>query len=206
VTVFEGSTKGGGMLRYGIPSYRLPDEVLDAEIQAITDLGVELRTGVQVGRDVTMEDLRRDYQAVYLGIGAQKGVNLGLKGEDAPNVFSGVDFLRRVRLGEKIDVGDRSSSSAAEHRDRRRSHSRRLGAHVTLVYWRTRKEMPAIEHEITEAEHEGVVYEFSAPLEVVVKGRAVALKSGAWSLAARRQRAPPPVPVADRSTRSPARQ
>ncbi len=179
VTVFEGAVKAGGMLRYGIPSYRLPDEVLDAEIQAILDLGVELRTNVQIGRDVMMEDLRRDYQAVYLAIGAQKGVNLGLKGEDAPNCFSGVDFLQRVRVGENIDVGDRVIVIGGGNTaiDAART-SRRLGAHVTLLYRRTRKEMPAIEHEITEAEHEGVVYEFlSAPLEIVVKdGRAVAVK------------------------------
>ena len=179
VTVFEGAPKAGGMLRYGIPSYRLPDEVLDAEIQAILDLGVELRTGVQVGRDVAMDDLRRDYQAVYLAIGAQKGVNLGLPGEDAPNCFSGVDFLHRVRVGEKIDVGDKVIVIGGGNTaiDAART-SRRLGAHVTLLYRRTRKEMPAIEHEITEAEHEGVAYEFlSAPLEVVVKdGRAVAVK------------------------------
>ena len=179
VTVFEGAAKGGGMLRYGIPSYRLPDDVLDAEIQAILDLGVELRLGVQVGRDVAMEDLRRDYQAVYLAIGAQKGVNLGLKGEDAPNCFSGVDFLQRVRVGEKIDVGDKVIVIGGGNTaiDAART-SRRLGAHVTLLYRRTRKEMPAIEHEITEAEHEGVAYEFlSAPLEIVVKdGRAVAVK------------------------------
>jgi NADPH-dependent glutamate synthase beta subunit-like oxidoreductase len=179
VTVFEGFSQAGGMLRFGIPSYRLPEDVLDAEIQAILDLGVELRTGVQVGRDVAMEDLRRDYQAVYLAIGAQKGVNLGLTGEDAPNCFSGVDFLHRVTVGEKIDVGDKVIVIGGGNTaiDAART-SRRLGAHVTLLYRRTRKEMPAIEHEITEAEHEGVAYEFlSAPLEVVVKdGRAVAVK------------------------------
>ena len=179
VTVFEGFSKAGGMLRFGIPSYRLPEDVLDAEIQAILDLGVELRTNIQVGRDVSMADLRRDYQAVYLAIGAQKGVNLGLKGEDAPNCFSGVDFLHRVTVGEKIEVGDKVIVIGGGNTaiDAART-SRRLGAHVTLLYRRTRKEMPAIEHEITEAEHEGVVYEFlSAPLEVVVKdGRAVAVK------------------------------
>jgi formate dehydrogenase major subunit len=179
VTVFEGFSQAGGMLRFGIPSYRLPEDVLDAEIQAILDLGVELRTNVQVGRDVAMDDLRRDYQAVYLAIGAQKGVNLGLAGEDAPNCFSGVDFLHRVTVGEKIDVGDRVIVIGGGNTaiDAART-SRRLGAHVTLLYRRTRKEMPAIEHEITEAEHEGVAYEFlSAPLEVVVQdGRAVAVK------------------------------
>jgi formate dehydrogenase major subunit len=179
VTVFEGFSKAGGMLRFGIPSYRLPEEVIDAEIQAILDLGVELRTGVQIGKDVTMEQLRKDYQAVYLAIGAQKGVNLGLAGEDAPNCFSGVDFLHRVTIGEKIDVGDKVIVIGGGNTaiDAART-SRRLGAHVTLVYRRTRKEMPAIEHEITEAEHEGVAYEFlSAPLSVVVEnGRAVGVK------------------------------
>ena len=179
VTVFEGNAKVGGMLRYGIPSYRLPEEVIDAEFGKILDLGVELRTGVQVGKDVTLDELARDYQAVYLGIGAQKGVNLGIPGEDAPNCFSGVDFLQRITVGEKIEVGDKVIVIGGGNTaiDAART-SRRLGAHVTLLYRRTRKEMPAIEHEITEAEHEGVAYEFlAAPLEVVVEGgRAVGVK------------------------------
>jgi NADPH-dependent glutamate synthase beta subunit-like oxidoreductase/Pyruvate/2-oxoacid:ferredoxin oxidoreductase delta subunit len=200
VTVFEGAAKVGGMLRYGIPSYRLPEEVIDAEFGKILDLGVELRTNVQVGRDVTLEELRSQYQAVYLAIGAQKGVNLGIPGEDAPNCFSGVDFLQRITVGEKIEVGDKVIVIGGGNTaiDAART-SRRLGAHVTLVYRRTRKEMPAIEHEIHEAEHEGVVYEFlSAPLAVVVEnGRAVGVKCQRMELgepdASGRRR---PVPVA----------
>ena len=100
VTIFEGFPKPGGMLRYGIPTYRLPREVLDAEIQRIVDLGVELKCNCMVGKDVPLEQLRQEYQAVFVGIGAQKGIKLKVPGEDAPNVFSGTDFLNAVNRGE----------------------------------------------------------------------------------------------------------
>jgi NADPH-dependent glutamate synthase beta subunit-like oxidoreductase len=107
VTVFEALNEPGGMLRYGIPKFRLPREVLDAEIGRILDLGVELKCNCAVGKDISIEQLRQEYAAVFVGIGAQKGTRLNLAGEDAPNVLSGIGFLKRVHRGEKVDVGNR---------------------------------------------------------------------------------------------------
>lgn len=212
VTIFESYDKPGGMLRYGIPSYRLPKDILDAEIQKILDLGVELRLGVRVGEDVSFEDIQRGFDAVYLAIGAHKGANLKVPGEeDAANVFSAASYLNRVNSGAEVDVGNKvvvvgggdsaidaaraslrqamaaagedqqvSTESAQAALDSARV-SKRMGANgveSTILYRRTRDEMPAIASEIEEAEKEGVRLEFlAAPVEVVVKdGRAAALK------------------------------
>jgi len=107
VTVFEAFEKAGGMLRYGIPTYRLPDDILDGEIKKITDLGVDLKTGVRIGQDVTMEQLRSDYQAVYIGIGAHMGWELGVPGEDATNVMTGAAYLHLVNKGTPPEIATR---------------------------------------------------------------------------------------------------
>jgi NADPH-dependent glutamate synthase beta subunit-like oxidoreductase/Pyruvate/2-oxoacid:ferredoxin oxidoreductase delta subunit len=179
VTVFEAFGKAGGMLRYGIPRYRLPADVLDAEIQRIADLGVEIRCNTAVGKDVTLEQLRKDYKAVFVGIGAHKGLKLGVAGEDAPNVFTGTAFLNHVNSGERVEVGDKvivigggdTAIDAARV-------SKRLGADVTLLYRRTRAEMPAIKPEIEGALEEGVTIEFlAAPVEILQQdGRAVGMR------------------------------
>ncbi len=179
VTVFEAFAKPGGMLRYGIPRYRLPADVLDAEIQRIADLGVEVWCNTAVGRDVKLEQLRADYQAVFVGIGAHKGLQLGVPGEDAPNVFTGTAFLNHVNSGEPAELGDRvivigggdTAIDAARV-------SKRLGAEVTLIYRRTRAEMPAIKPEIEGALEEGVQIEFlAAPVEILQHdGRAVGMR------------------------------
>ena len=179
VTIFEGFPKPGGMLRYGIPTYRLPREVLDAEIQRILDLGVELKCSCIVGKDVSLEQLRKDYQAVFVGIGAQKGIKLKVPGEDAPNVFSGTDFLNAVNRGEPPVIGGKvivvgggdTAIDAARV-------SKRLGAEVTLLYRRTRSEMPAVKSEIEGALEEGVHIEFlAAPVEILQQdGRAVGMR------------------------------
>ncbi len=172
VTVFEAFPKPGGMLRYGIPEYRLPREVLDAEIQRILDLGVDLQCNTSIGRDISMEDLRKEYSVIFVGIGAHKGLPLRIPGEEAENVYTGADFLHRVNSGEQIDVGDKvivigggdSAIDAARV-------SKRLGADVTILYRRTVKEMPAIEHEIEEAQKENINMEFlAAPVEFLMDG------------------------------------
>lgn len=163
VTVYEATDKAGGMLLWGIPRYRLPGEVLEKEIQRILDLGVELKLNTRIGSDIKVEQLQSDYDAVFLGIGAHKGKKLGVEGEDADNVFSGVEFLNRIHHGQKIDVGDNvivvgggdTAIDAARI-------CRRLGATTTIVYRRTIKEMPAIEDEITEAQNEGIKLEYLA--------------------------------------------
>ncbi len=180
VTVFEAFPRAGGMLRYGIPEYRLPREVLDAEIQRILDVGVELKCNCAVGKDISLERLRQDYAAVFAGIGAQKGIKLKVPGEDAPNVFSGTEFLNLVNCGEKVGVGNQAIVIGGGDTaiDAARV-SQRLGATVTLLYRRTRNEMPAIGSEIEGALEEGVKIEFlAAPLEILRQnGRAVGVRS-----------------------------
>jgi NADPH-dependent glutamate synthase beta subunit-like oxidoreductase len=200
VTIYEAFPKAGGMLRYGIPSYRLPRQVLDAEIDRILRLGIQLRTNTSVGKDVSLEQIRAGHDAIFVGIGAHQGAQLGCPGEDASNVLSGVEFLRiansgnAVQLGEKVIVvggGDTAIDAARV--------ALRLGAQVTLLYRRTRKEMPAIEEEIVGAEEEGVSFRFlAAPIEVVKEnGRAIAVRCQEMELGepdeSGRQR---PVPVA----------
>lgn len=180
VTIFEAFPQAGGMLRYGIPKYRLPREVLDAEITRILDLGVELKCGCMIGRDISVEELRKQYQAVFVGIGAQKSLKLRIPGEEAPNVFGGTEFLNLANRGEKVEIGNKvivigggdTAIDAARV-------SKRLGADVTILYRRTRAEMPAAEAEIEGAIEEGIDIQFlAAPLEVLQKdGRAVALRS-----------------------------
>ncbi|MGB8494382.1 MAG: NAD(P)-binding protein [Candidatus Acidiferrum sp.] len=180
VTVFEAFPHPGGMLRYGIPKYRLPREVLDAEITRILELGVELKCDCMVGRDISLNEVHQQYQAVFVGIGAQKGIKLKVPGEDAPNVFSGTQFLNLVNRGEKVAVGNRvivigggdTAIDAARV-------SKWLGAEVILLYRRTRAEMPAVKSEIEGALEEGVTIEFlAAPLEILQKnGRAVGMRS-----------------------------
>jgi NADPH-dependent glutamate synthase beta subunit-like oxidoreductase len=168
VKVFEAMETAGGMLRWGIPGYRLPDDVLDAEIDAILNTGVEIEYGVKVGKDVSLEQLKADYDAVYIALGAQQGISLGVDGEDAPNVFSGVDFLNRFHHGERLDLGTDVVAIVVGGGDTAIDAARickRLGANVTVLYRRTRAEMPAIEEEIDEAIAEGIDIQFlSAPV------------------------------------------
>ncbi len=107
VTIFEAFDKPGGMLRYGIPPYRLPKDVLDGEIQNILDLGVTLKCNTKVGVDVPLEDIRRDFDAVYFAGGSHKGANMGVPGEESANIFTAASFLNRVNTGAKVEIGDR---------------------------------------------------------------------------------------------------
>ncbi|HUB77461.1 MAG TPA: NAD(P)-binding protein [Bryobacteraceae bacterium] len=171
VTIFEAFSQPGGMLRYGIPKYRLPRNVLDAEIQRILDLGVNLETGAVIGKTISLEQLRGEYAAVFVGIGAHRGLKLRIPGDDAPNVLTGTEFLNRANSGEAVAVGRKvlvvgggdTAIDAARV-------SKRLGADVTILYRRTRAEMPAIKPEIDGAIEEGIRIEFlAAPTEVLVK-------------------------------------
>lgn len=224
VTVFEAFEKAGGMLRYGIPSYRLPDEVLDGEYQKILDLGVELRCNTRVGRDISYQELRDQYDAVFVGIGAHKGSVMKLEGEDSANVFTAASFLNRVNSGAKVDIGSRvvvvgggdsamdaarvslrlqetlekaeksgnqeAFDKAREAIDAKDQHDeevfsvektsidsartvRRMteGAQVTILYRRTKDEMPAIAKDVVEAENEGIHFELlTTPVGIVTEG------------------------------------
>lgn len=164
VQIFEAGPVAGGMLRVGIPLYRLPREVLDAEIANILEMnGIDIAYNTRIGAGLSLADLRRDFDAVYVAVGAQTGNRLDLEGDDLPGVYAGVDFLRQVHAGDLSDAGRRvivigggnASVDAARV-------SRRLGADATIVYRRTRTEMPAIPEEIREAEQEGVSLEYLA--------------------------------------------
>ena len=180
VTVFEKEQILGGMLTMGIPSFRLDRAVVNAEIDVLRELGVQFRTGVAVGRDVTLDQLRSEgFKAFYLGIGASKGAGLGCPGEELGGVYTGIDFLRRVNQGEKPELGSDVAVIGGGNVaiDVARS-ALRLGAeNVTIIYRRGRDEMPAADDEIAEAEEEGVKFRFLAsPVEILGDGKCESLK------------------------------
>ncbi len=169
-TIYEALPELGGMLRYGIPEYRLPKEVLDKEINWITNLGVDVHLGTKLGRDFSIDDLfTRGFKSVFVGLGAQVGKPMQVENEDVAGVLSGVEFLQQVQLktnppvrGRVVVVGGGNTAIDAART------SLRLGAdEVVLLYRRTRNEMPANMVEIEAAEHEGVRMEFlAAPVRV----------------------------------------
>ena len=172
-TIFEALPEAGGMLRVGIPEHRLPRKILDQEIEVITNLGVEIRTNTPLGPDLTVEDLfKQGFKAVYLAIGAHRGIELGIPGEQARGVRQGVDFLRELNLSGKAWVGKKLGIIGGGNVaiDVARS-AVRLGADaVSIIYRRTRAEMPAWEEEIQAAEEEGVKITYlSAPQEVLTE-------------------------------------
>ena len=158
------------MLRVGIPDYRLPKDILDQEINNILRLGVELKTDTALGRDFTLDELQEEgYKAIFLGIGCHVGKPLGIDNEDADGVIQGVEFLRRQNLGDSLTVGKRlavigGGNVAIDVA----CTARRLGSEVTIVYRRSREEMPAFAHEIEQAMCEGVeIVYLAAPLKAV---------------------------------------
>jgi heterodisulfide reductase subunit A-like polyferredoxin len=169
-TLLEALPQAGGMLRVGIPDYRLPKDILDREIGNILRLGVELKTNTALGRDFTVDGLLEEgYKAVFLGIGCHVGKPLGIPGEDAEGVIQGVEFLRRANLKEPLTVGKRlavigGGNVAIDVA----CTARRLGSEVTIVYRRSREEMPAFAHEVEQATCEGVEIVFlAAPVRTV---------------------------------------
>ncbi len=168
VDVYDAHEAPGGMLRYGIPAYRLPHAVIDAEVEIIGRLGVEFHYGRMMGRDFALQDLQASHDAVFLALGAQESSSMMVEGEDLPGVLSAVDFLGAVARGQRVDVGSRvmvvgGGNSAI---DAART-AVRLGADVEILYRRTRAEMPAWEHEIAEAEADGVKLRIlAAPVKI----------------------------------------
>jgi len=159
VTVFEKQNKLGGMLTLGIPSFRLGKEVVNAEIDVLKELGVEFKTGVEVGKDVTLNGLRElGYKAFYVAIGAQAGRNLGLEGEDAEGVMTGVEFLRKVNLGEDLKTEGKviviGGGNVAI--DVARTAERIGASEIDMYCLESREEMPALDEEIEEALSEGI--------------------------------------------------
>ena len=171
VTVFDRNPVPGGMLTLGIPSFRLEKDVLNAEIDILREMGVEFRCGVEVGKDVTIEQLRaQGYKGFYVAIGAQKSAKLRIPGEELTGVYGGVDFLRAVNLGQETNIGKRCAVIGGGNvaMDVCRS-AVRLGADETYVlYRRSEAELPADPEEVKEAMEEGVQFRFlTAPVEIL---------------------------------------
>ncbi|MHB8160180.1 MAG: NAD(P)-binding protein [Thermoleophilia bacterium] len=175
VTVFDAEPKPGGLLHSVIPRYRLPLEILEAEIASIVSLGMDIQMSTRLGTDVELEDLRADYDAVYVALGSGEGMPLGIEGEDQPGVISAMDFLRSANSGEFHPPGGQAlvigGGNAAIDAAR---VARRLGMEVALAYRRARFDMPAIAGETREAEQEGVRLEFQQMPEAIVAGDAAA--------------------------------
>ena len=181
VTVFEKNPVPGGMLTLGIPNFRLEKDVVNAEIDVLREMGVEFKCGVEVGKDVTIDELRaQGYKGFFLGIGAQKSSALRIPGEELEGVFGGVEFMREVNLGNKPAIGDKVAVIGGGNvaMDVCRT-AVRLGAKETyVVYRRSEDEMPADKMEVAEAKEEGVKFLFlNAPAEIIGEdGKVKALK------------------------------
>lgn len=189
VTVFDRNPAPGGMLTLGIPSFRLEKDVVNAEIEVLREMGVTFKCGVEVGRDVTIQQLRDEgYQGFYVAIGAQKSAPIGVPGEELAGVFGGVDFLREVNLGGKPVIGKKCAVIGGGNvaMDVCRT-AIRLGAKETyIVYRRSEAEMPADPEEVAEAMAEGVQFRYlNAPAEIVGRdGRVTGLKVEVMELGA----------------------
>jgi NADPH-dependent glutamate synthase beta subunit-like oxidoreductase len=177
VTLFEARKELGGVMRWGIPAYRLPKQVLKKEIQRVLRLGVKAKTGVRVGIDIPFEKLE-GFDAVFLSPGAQESARLGIEGEGLKQILKGGDFLDRINSNGKVAPGKEIIVIGGGNTamDVARS-ALRLGSRVTVAYRRTRREMPAIEDEIRDAEEEGAGFEFLAqPAKItLLKSRKVSV-------------------------------
>jgi len=202
VTIFEAMAEAGGWLRYGIPEYRLPRDILKAEIDIIEKLGVEIRYGMRLGVEVQLEELRTDYDAVFIAIGTQRSTKLGIPGEDLPGVFSGGDFLKEINAGRTVDFGQRVAVIGGGNvaMDVARTSLRQGAKEVHVLYRRSREEMPAADEEIEEAEEEGIHFHYlTAPIAAldgasgrIAEVRCIRMELGEPDASGRRR----PIPVA----------
>ena len=168
VTIYDQQPKMGGMLRYGIPEYRLPKAVLDREISIIADAGVQMKNSVRLGRDIDFDELRDANDAVLLALGAWKSMSMRVPGEELDGVYGGIDFLEHLGLGERPTIGKRVAVCGGGNTamDCCRTAVRLGAEEVYVVYRRTRNEMPAADVEIEEAIEEGVTFKFlTNPIE-----------------------------------------
>jgi len=173
VTVFEKQKALGGMLTLGIPSFRLEKDVVNAEIDILKEIGVEFKTGVEVGKDISLNDLRKQgYEAFYIAIGAQNGRKLGIEGEDADDVMTGVDFLRSVNLGEDVKLHGTTVVIGGGNVaiDVARTAVRVGSSQVDMYCLESRDEMPSLDEEIDEALSEGITINNSwGPKRILVE-------------------------------------
>lgn len=180
VTIFEALSEPGGMLRVGIPSYRLSKDLLDAEIAYLQRQGVEIRTATSIGKDLAMNDLtQKGYKAVFIATGAHKSRRLHIEGEELSGVFHALDLLGRINLGEKVELGNRvvviGGGNVAVDVART---SLRLGSKkAVILYRRSREEMPANPWEVKEAEKEGVEIQFLlTPKRILGEGKVTGIE------------------------------
>ncbi|AGL01481.1 NAD(P)-binding protein [Desulfoscipio gibsoniae] len=202
VTIFEALPVTGGMLRVGIPEYRLPKQLVELEINLLEKMGVQFKTNTPLGPQLTIDDLmNQGYKAVFLAIGAHKGVSLNIPGEDLSGVIPGVDFLRKVNLGEQVPLGQKVAVIGGGNTamDAARTALRCGAQEVTIVYRRSEAEITAAEEEIEEAKEEGIIFKMmTSPVAVhgqdgkAIKLECVENKLGEPDESGRRR----PVPVA----------
>lgn len=169
VTIFESMPHFGGMLRYGIPQYRLPKEVVDGEVAQMEKMGIVLKPNTHIGKDISFEEIRKSFDAVALGVGAWVSTGTGCPGEDADGVIGGIDFLRKVVKKEEVELGDIVAVVGGGNTAMDACRTAvRLGKTVYNIYRRTKDEMPADRIEIEEAEEEGVIFKnLTNPLEII---------------------------------------
>ncbi|WP_132246571.1 molybdopterin-dependent oxidoreductase [Marinisporobacter balticus] len=200
VTIYETMPKLGGMLRYGIPQYRLPKEILDKEIAIIEKMGVKMIPNMKIGKDISFNHIRKSYDAVYVSIGAWTSTALNCPGEELDGVYGGIHFLRKVATNEPIQIGNRVAIVGGGNTamDACRTAVRLGAKEVYNVYRRTQAEMPAEEIEIVEAEEEGVIFKtLTNPIEIIgedgkaVKIRLQKMKQGEPDVSGRRR----PIPI-----------
>ncbi|MGW8160970.1 MAG: NAD(P)-dependent oxidoreductase [Desulfobulbales bacterium] len=202
-TIFESLPVFGGMLTVGIPAYRLPRDIINAEFEALVNCGVKIVNNVTIGKDKSLQDLKEEgYDAVFIGIGAHASRKLGIEGEDLEGVMHGVDYLRRVNLGETLNLGENvvvvGGGNVAI--DVARTALRTGSDKVFILYRRTKKEMPASQAEIHHLEEEGVKIEFlAAPVKIhgqngkLTKIECIRMELGECDASGRCR----PVPIAD---------
>lgn len=200
VTIYDKMPKMGGMLRYGIPEYRLPKAVLDKEIEQIKALGVVFVNDCELGKDITLGDIRAKHDAVLIANGAWKSSSIRCPGEELNGVFGGIDFLREIATGGKPAIGEKCAVVGGGNTamDACRSAVRLGAKEVSVIYRRTRAEMPAEDVEIAEAEEEGVIFRFlTNPAEILGEnGRVTGVKLQVMQLGEpdeRGRRSPVPV-------------
>ncbi|MEW6214810.1 MAG: FAD-dependent oxidoreductase [Nitrospirota bacterium] len=199
VTVFEAQNVLGGMLSEGIPDYRLPKDVVKEEVDSILSLGIEVKTGLSLGRDFSIEGLLKDYQAVFLAVGSQKSLFPRCKGVGLSGIITAVEFLKQVSRGQRPFLGERVVVVGGGHTaiDAARTCLRMGSSEVTIIYRRTLDEMPAGRAEVEDAEKEGVKIRYlAAPVEFsgngnVQKVRCIEMRLGELDESGRRR----PVPV-----------
>lgn len=180
VTIFEGEEKLGGMLRYGIPEYRLPKKHLDREIDQIIKIGIDVKYNVKMGRDFTIKSLKEDgFDAIFIAIGCWENTAVDLPGKDLPGVYSGIGMLREVIYGNKVELGEKVAIMGGGNTamDAARTAVRLGAKEVTVIYRRTEKEMPADPREVKDAKEEGVKFQFlTNPTKIIGTDRITAVE------------------------------